>query len=83
VAEDLYRLGEDIVSNPKKWENAVLGERQPFFWCKDLDVGHGLTMQIGSLKQFALLGIALQLGISLGWTSKRHQALKAKTILLQ
>ncbi|MBL9166212.1 MAG: hypothetical protein JNN07_00555 [Verrucomicrobiales bacterium] len=81
LAEDLHRLGEDIVSNSKKWEAATMGGREPFFWWKDLNVGHGLTMQIVSVKQCALLGIALQLGITLGWTSRGRSVLKANSTL--
>lgn len=77
-AAALYELGEDIVANPKKWDEATLRERKAFFWWKDLDVGHGLTMQIVNLKQLAFLGITLQLALTVASMKRTSNCSKAQ-----
>jgi hypothetical protein len=76
--EQLHRLGEDIVSNEEKWKSAAISDRNAFFWWKDLDVGHGITMETATLKQMGLLGLVLQLGITLAVATRRCYSLRAK-----
>ena len=77
-SELLFKIGDDITSNQKKWSNATLDQREPFFWWKDLDLGHRLIMEIADLKQFVLVGIALQLAFTLASTRRKLQSLKAQ-----
>ncbi|HVK57932.1 MAG TPA: hypothetical protein VM735_04060, partial [Candidatus Kapabacteria bacterium] len=74
--EQLHRLGEDIASNQEKWKGATVSDQAAFFWWKDLDAGHGITMETATLKQLGLLGMVLQLGITLAIITRRSNKLR-------
>ena len=74
--EQLHQLGQDITSNQEKWRSATVGDQEAFFWWKNLDVGHGITMEAVTFKQVGLLGIILQFGITLGVLTRRYSLRK-------
>jgi len=69
----LFELGHDIAQNREKWEDITLGEKSAFMWWKNLSVGHGLTMDVVTIKQVLSTALLLQLAITLALVHRRNR----------